>query len=86
MERSFRPKGGTVKALPLSPETADYAANWCAGKKDELDGRVVVRVPTLDGPIIGEMDEYLVRTNDGFKVMTAAEFDERFEAVRVTRS
>lgn len=84
MERTFRPKGTSVKAVRVSSDTIEYAAEWCAGAKVDADG---FKVPTLDGVVQATMGDYVVRVKgEGFKVMPAKEFEDRYEPVRTTRS
>lgn len=84
MERTFRPKGTSVKAVQVSPDTIEYAAEWCAGAKVDANG---FKVPTLDGVVQATMGDYIVRAKfEGFKVMSAKEFEDRYEPVRTTRS
>jgi hypothetical protein len=94
MERTFRPKGTSVKAVQVNVETIDYAADWCSGVKDTagdaLDASVdhpIVKVPTLEGVKLAKMGDYIVRVKgEGFKVMSGREFEDRYEPVRTTRS
>lgn len=91
MHRTFRPKGTSVKAVQLTLETADYAADWCAGKKtqdnspqlDFTEDNLRVMVPTLNGVETAIHGDYIVRVNgQGFRVMKAEEFEDRYEPVR----
>lgn len=92
MERTFRPKGTSVKAVQLEGEAAiDYAIEWCAGQKsstsDGITSELAVKVPTLEGVKLAVVGDYVVRVKGaGFKVMSAEEFEDRFEPVRTTRS
>lgn len=95
MERTFRPKGTSVKAVQVTLETADYAADWCAGQKtqdnapqvDFTDDNLRVKVPTLNGVAVAKCGDYIVRVKgEGFKVMDPGEFEHRYEPVRNTRS
>lgn len=88
MERTFRPKGTSVKAVQVTDETIDYAVEWCAGGKSHTDdSELVVLVPTLNGVKNANNGDYVVRIKgEGFKVMTAEDFEDRYEPVRTTRS
>lgn len=88
MERTFRPKGSSIKAIQITPETIDYAADWCFGMKAVENGVDLVKVPSFAGtPIVVSMGEYLVRIKgQGFRVMSQEEFEERYEPVKNTRS
>lgn len=88
MQRTFRPKGSSIKADQLTPETADSIADWCTGKKTMTeDNKVQVQVPTWDGFFPLKEGDYLVRTVDrGFRIMAAEDFEDRYEPVRTTRS
>jgi hypothetical protein len=88
MERTFRPKGSSVKAIQISASTIDYAANLCFGQKADDNGVQTLRLPSFDGvPRVANIGDYVVITKgQGVRVMPADEFEERYELVKNTRS
>ena len=93
MHKTFRPKGTSVKAIQVAGEEAfKYAVDWCAGQETTTspEGNVpvpAIKVPTLEGVKLALVGDYIVRVNgQGFKVMSAEEFEDRYEPVRTTRS
>lgn len=88
MERTFRPKGSSVKAVQVTDETIDYIADWCFGQKSEDEVGPIVRIPSFTGePVFARMGDYLVLVKgEGFRVMHEKEFEDRYEPVRTARN
>lgn len=88
MERTFRPKGSNIKAVQINADSVDYAVDWCFGKKIQLEGKPAVHVPSFDeDALFAEMGDYLILVKgQGFRVLKAGEFEDRYEPVKTTRS
>lgn len=83
----YREKVRSVRAVQLSPDSLAEAARWCGGRsveeKDPFDEekiQVGLNIPTLAGVVRASEGDYILQDLEGgFRVMPAAEFEERYE-------
>jgi hypothetical protein len=82
----YTSKAKTVRAIFLTPETADMVAAWTGGTKvettDAVDSEkkyVGVNIPTLAGTIRAMENQVVCRIDGEWKLMSTAEFQAEYE-------
>ena len=86
--KTYRPRVSSVQAIQVTPESAQEAATWCAGKlideKSPFDETVIqpgINVPTLSGVKRASQGDYILKNLDGggFQVMNETLFEQNYE-------
>ena len=87
MPKRFQLIPVAVEAIRLDPTNVERAAVWCGGveitETDALDSTkkfVAINIPTLRGAQRASEGDYIIKDrNGGFSVMSAAEFDSKYQ-------
>lgn len=84
--RSYKPKGSTVRAIQFAYSNAEEVHDWVVGSRlFESEGKTCLQFPTFGGIVEVIASNWVVWTkDDGFSMMTDAEFTSQYEPMRMT--
>jgi len=79
----------TVQAVPITPETIDWAAGWCKGRTaktfdpdSQMDKILGVHVVTQNGVKLAKWGWYIVKKLSGdFRVYDPRDFERKYQLV-----
>ncbi|GEA79926.1 hypothetical protein [Cellulomonas uda] len=90
MSEQYRTKPAAVEAMRLDLDNGITVATWCGGQYHVLtdaaasppDVRAWVEIQTIDGPLVADVGDYVVKGVQGdFYPRKAAAFDATYEPI-----
>ena len=64
--KRYKKRPVVIEAVQLSEDNMEYVARWCGGREAfSYEGRRVVNIPTLEGTMIGQIGDWIIKGISG---------------------